>query len=184
MPIVTINGQDYDVYIDLADALIYWQGQVESTTILGLDSDQQGACIVSMTRTLDRQVWQGAPTALSGQLHAWPRTGLSYADGTSVASDSVPIQVIDACAEGASQLAAGSNLQDTPNTFDAQKMLKAGSVTIMNFREVGPFPRFPQVIQELIGLWLGGGAVTLGSESYGTRGKGISSHQYNVNQGF
>jgi hypothetical protein len=185
MPTVTIGGVDYESYVDLADAQRYLAAQIEATAFLAATPDQQGAALVSMTRTIDRQTWQG--TATDGYANgAWPRTGLFYPDGvTPVPPDVVPFQIIDAVCEGASLLINGSNLQDVPNTFNTQKSLKAGSVEVVNFRTTDPSPRFPQVVQELVGYWLGGGSgFPVGSVASGTGGRTVFNEQYNVNQGF
>lgn len=183
MPTVTINGNDYDTYADLPTALVYWAGQIEATDIMAMTSDQQSAALVSMTRVIDRQVWQGEQTD-GYETHAFPRSGLTYADGTPVDSGSVPCQIAEACMEGASQLASGASFQDQANTFNTTKTLKAGSVEIDYFRQLGPFSRFPQTIQELVGLWLGGRGNVFGSESTGTGAKTIFNEQYDVNRGF
>lgn len=185
MPVVTINGNDYDCYIDLADALIGWAAQPEAITILAMTPDQQGMYLVAMTRTIDRQVWQGAPTDEYQEPTAFPRTGLFFSDGvTPVPSDVVPMQVSEATAAGAALLANGSTLQDQPNTFNNTQKLKAGSVEIDYFRNIDPQPRFPQIIQELIGLWLGGAFTLQGSRASGTNGKTIFNELYDVNRGF
>jgi hypothetical protein len=181
---VTIGANTYFAYADLATAVEYLAANIEAGPFLAASPDVQAQCLVSMTRTLDRQLWQGDVT-VPGQAHAFPRINLQYADGTPVDSATVPQQVIDACCEGAAQLADGSNLMDVQNTFNYDKRLKAGSVEIEKFRQTDDAPRFPQVIMELVGLWLGGGAgVPVGSRSTGTGGCTAFDRLYDFTQGF
>jgi hypothetical protein len=188
---ILVSGEPvaFDVYGNtddaLSDALTYLAGQSEASAFLAADANQQAIWIVSMTRLLDRQNWQGAQTDDYYQPHAWPRTGLFYPDGiTPVNSTEYPQQVIDACFEGAAQLAAGSSMQDAANTFPNQRMIKAGSVAVEYFRELGPFPRFGPIIQELIGYWLGGGGNFPSAISTGTSGKSEAKRNFDFSRGF
>jgi hypothetical protein len=185
MPTVTINGVDYDVYADLPTAQAYLAAQITATAWNAADPTTQSQALVSMTRTLDRQLWQGAQTD-GYETHAWPRTGLYYPDGTPVDPESVPLALVDACCEGAAQLVDGSTLQDVANTFNYDKVIKAGSVSVEKFRQVDDAPRFPQVVQELIGFWLGGDSsnIPVGARSTGTGGRSIMGEKYDVNRGF
>jgi hypothetical protein len=184
MPTVTIGGNDYASYVDLADAQVYLAAQVTATDWAAATPDQQSAALVSMSRTLDRQPWLGTQTD-DYETHAWPRSGLFYADGiTPVDPNTVPDAIVNATCEGAAQLLAGVQIEDEATTFNFTKSLKAGSVEIVNFRQVDPAPRFPQVVQELIGLWLGGQFTLQGSKSSGTRGRSIMEEQYDVRRGF
>lgn len=185
MPSVTIGSNNYDVYADVETADVYLAAQVSASTWndVGTTSDQKAAALVSMTRILDRQQWAGAQTD-GYETHAWPRSGCFYPDGTAVDSGLVPQAVIDACCEGAAQLVAGGTFQDTPDTFDFNRVVKAGSVMVERFRQTEPSSRFPQVIMELIGPWLGGGVGIVGSKSTGTDGRTIMNEDYDVSRGF
>lgn len=186
-PQVVIATQSYDSYIDLADALEYLAAQFsdDATAFLALTTDDQGRCLVAMTRTFDRQRWQGTRTD-DAQGHQFPRTGLQYADGTPVDPDTIPGRLAEATAEGAAQIANGSTLQSASSTANLTKTLKAGSVEIDYFRDANfdAAPRFPQVVQELIGMWLGGAGLPIGSISAGTDGRTAFKDKYDVKQGF
>ena len=185
MPTVTINGNEYNCYIDLADADVYLGAQLSATTWATATDDQKGMALVTMTRILNRQVWQGEPASPeSAEWMAWPRSGLEYRDGTAVPDDAVPLEIIDATCEGASYILNGSNLQDVPDTFNPNKIIKAGSVMIESFRLIEPLPRFPQAVQELVSFWLGGPGTLIGAESAGTCGRSIMGERYDVNEGF
>lgn len=186
--IVTIAGTDYPAYADLATANAYLAAKLDATAWVALTDDQKGAALVSMTRTLDRQVWQGAPTdgyePPAGM--AWPRSGLSYPDGTPVDSTSIPDAVVYACIEGANLLASGSDLESTSSTASLTRSLKAGSVAIEYFRQIDQQSRFPQAIMELIGFWLGGSNSGMVAVATGTCGETAfgDCEQYDVNQAF
>lgn len=183
MSTVTINGTDYPSYATLEYAIQYLSASIEATDFLAATATVQSQALVSMTRTIDRQSWQGTQTD-GYEDAAFPRTGLYYRDGTPVDANSVPVQVEDACCEGAAQLVSGGTFMDAATTFNYQKVIKAGSVSVENFRQIGRQPRFPQVIQELIGLWLGGALLPLGSESTGTDKRTIFNELYDLTTGF
>lgn len=186
MPTVTIGSNTYDVYADLPTAQAYLAAQLTAITWNDPNTtpDQQSAALVSMTRVLDRQKWQGEQTD-GYETHAWPRSGLIYADGTDVDPTIVPDALVNACMEGAAQLLDGSTLEDVSTTQNITRSLKAGSVQIEYFREIDGSPRFPQVIMELIGLWLGGmSAIPFGAQAKGTDGKTAFRDTYDVKQGF
>lgn len=184
MPSVTINGVNYTSYVDLADADTYLAAQIEATSWATATNDQRGIALVTMSRIIDRQIWQGSPVDFAAN-GAFPRNGIVYPDGTPVPNTVVPQEIINGVCEGASLLLNGSPLQDSASTFNPQKSIKAGSVEIVNFRQVGPQPRFPPQVQELVGFWLGGGdSGLMGSVATGTCGESIMDRRYNVNQGF
>ena len=182
---VTIGSNEYDVYVDLDYADTYLAANIDAQAWSLATDDQKGAAIVSMTRLLDRQNWQGTPTD-GYAAHAFPRSGLFYSDDANLPVDpyTVPVAVLEACCEGANLLIGGTDITATSNTFNQQKILKAGSVMIENFRTTGPFPRFPPQVQELIGQWLGGRPGPALASSTGTDGRSIMERQYNVDQGF
>lgn len=185
MAFVTIGSNEYDTYVDLDYADAYLAADLSATAWMLATDDQKSAAIVTMTRLLDRQTWLGVPTD-GYATHAFPRTGLVYSDDNNfpVDPDTVPVAVLEACCEGAALLVGGTDLTGTTNTFNQQRLLKAGSVMIENFRTVGPFPRFPPQVQELIGQWLGSGSGAPLVTASGTCGQSIMERMYNVDQGF
>ena len=189
MPTVEINSVTYDVYVSLADADAYLEAQIAAATWQGLsdsdaDVDRKERAIVSATRLIDRQLWQGEK-ADPYQVHAFPRTGLVYPDsGDDVPSDAVPQEVVDATCELASLMLDGSEVQALadPNTSNVQS-LKAGSVAISYFRAEPSLDRFPLIIQELLGFWLAGAGVGLTGVATGVDGEDRFSDQFLVNEG-
>ncbi len=185
MATVEIDGNSYDVYISNAEADAYLEAQISATAWRAeTDEDQQDRAIVSATRLLDRQLWQGEKTD-PYQLHAFPRTGLTYPDsGDAVPSDAVPQEVLDATAELASLLLDGSDVQTNtqPGTSLVQS-LKAGSVAISYFRGEPLLSRLPTIIEELLGFWLAGSAIAVTSESFGVDRESQFEDQFQFNEG-
>lgn len=184
MATITIGGVAFDTYVDLATAQDYAQGQASADDWRAADADTQARAVVSATRLIDRQQWQGLPTA-PDQLHAFPRTGLTYPDGSPVDSATVPQQVLDGCCELAIALVGGSTAQDATSTDSTTRSLKAGSVEIVNFRTLPQGLRFPLPAQELIGPWLAGAVAALDlSIDSGTCGRSEFARDPDVIQGF
>lgn len=179
------TGTSYDVYISLADADAYLEAQIAATNWQAeTDDDVKERAIVSATRLLDRQIWQGEKTD-PYQLHAFPRTGLTYPDsGDDVPSDAVPQEVLDATAELASLLLDGSDVQTNadPNTSLVQS-LKAGSVAISYFRGEPLASRLPTIIEELLGFWLQGSQIAVTGVATGTDRESQFEDEYDFNQG-
>lgn len=189
MASVTISSESYDTYIDLDYANLYLDGQIAATAWRAETSDDnKGRAIVSATRFIDRQLWDGNKVD-SYQVHAFPRTGLVYPgdDAIEVPSNIVPQEVLDATAELASLLLDGSEVQTNidPNTGAIQS-LKAGSVAISYFRTDALASRLPTILWELLGFWLAGGASSIRVESFGT--DRVSSFEerdrFRVSEGF
>ena len=172
MATVTIAGNSYDAYRSLADTEAYLEAQISAAAFqASTDDDAKGRAIISMTRFIDRQEWQGEKTD-PYQAHAFPRTGLTYADGSDVPSDAVPTEVLDAESEGAAIMMEGTDIQGTANP-NAQSIqaLKAGSASITYFRNEVIATRFPQIVQELLGRWLAGASPGLVAVATGTDGE-------------
>lgn len=183
-PTVTIGGNVYEVYADLPTANEYLAAQISAESWRAATDDTKCMALVSQTRLFDRQAWQGEPAA-AGQPHAFPRTGLTYPDGSPVDPTTVPQQMSDACCEGAAALIDGAATQDTASTDNTTRILKAGSVLIEYFRTVPVDLRFPLPVQELIGFWLAGAAGALAlSQASGVDGCSEFKRDPDFSQGF
>lgn len=153
MTTVTIGSNDYDVYVSDVEASTYLAADYgRATAWAALTSDQKKMAVVSATRVLDRQRWVGAKTD-SDQALAFPRTGLTDADGNAVASDTVPTAVENACAILAADIAADSDLANDPSTASNIKSVKAGSANVEFFRPQSG-TKLPTYIMDLIGAFL------------------------------
>lgn len=169
---VTIAGNTYDAYRSLADHEVYLEAQITATGFQdSTDDDKKGRAIISATRFLDRQEWQGSKVD-PYQAHEFPRTGLTYADGSEVPSDAVPVEVLDAESELAAVLFDGTDVQGTATPgFQNIQALRAGSASITYFRGEDQIQRFPQIVHELLGRWLLGASPSLVSVATGTDGE-------------
>lgn len=170
---VTIGAATYDSYISLEDAESYLEAQIAATSWqASTDDDQKGRALISATRFIDRQAWQG-DKADNYQAHQFPRTGLTYADGSEVSSDAVPQEVLDAVCELASIMVDGTDVQNIASPDEKLiQSLKAGSAAITYFRgDAGLGQRFPQIVHELLGRWLLGANPSLVSIASGTDGE-------------
>lgn len=170
MPEVTLgSGLEYEVYADLDTANVYLAAQFDATAWRAADATTQGRGLVTGTRQIDAQAWQGEKTD-PDQALAFPRTGLTYADGSPVPSDAVPQEVIDANCLLAADILDGTAAANAAAALSGTRRLKAGSAEIEYFRpiigEEGGV--FPLDVLKLIGQWLAGASGGAGSVSTGT----------------
>ena len=168
---VTIDGNTYDTYADVATADEYLGGSISpnATAWRGADADTKSRGLVSATRWLDEQNWLGQKTDPDQPLQ-WPRTGVDGVD-----PNTVPQAIMDACILLAAGLVADPEMRSTISQT-ATKRMKAGSVEIEYFRgqTVQIQTPFPADIMALIKPYLGdssdgtGAGRFGGSKSFGT----------------
>src|SRR5690606_7954585 len=70
---VTINGSTYDVYVSVAQVDEYANGSLTADAWQALVADDKARVLVSVTRWIDSQCWQGDKVDPAQPL-AWPRT--------------------------------------------------------------------------------------------------------------
>ena len=153
---VEINGNTYDVYVSVADVDTYAAGSLTADAWQAMVADDKARVLVTVTRWIDSQCWQGEKVDPLQPL-AWPRT----------IGDIATIEL--AATQLAVLLAANPELADqsmglvTAATDGGTKRLKAGSVEIEYFRKLnfsiygnGAVSPFPAGIMGLIGSWLCG----------------------------
>lgn len=171
MPTITIDGTDFDAYATVATADDYMVAAYHGATWRAALADDKARSLVTATRLLDRQVWQGRK-ASDAQALDWPRSGIAGVDDSAV-----PQAVVDATCELALSILDGSSVQTNATTEEQAKRLKAGSVEIENFRlssSTDGAPRFPQIVHELVGQWLASSA-PLTATSAGTDATALST---------
>jgi hypothetical protein len=123
---LTIGGLEYVSYATVAEA----DGRLavdplRSPTWAPKTTDEKSVLLVASTNRLDLLNWAGEKAGGASQKNAWPRTGVTYPDGTPVPSDAVPYEVETACS-----LLAGSIAMDA-------KKSGAGSSGGSNVKAVG-----------------------------------------------
>lgn len=157
MTTITIGSTVYDVYADIAYADTYLAASIHATSWASAVTLKKQQALITSTRTLDRQKWQGEKTD-EGQPLAFPRTGISDLE-----TDETPDELKQASVELALALVDGSAVQNDQSTANTVQSAGAGSARVSFFRGAeGAALRFPLIVQELIGKWLGGGRNTVG----------------------
>ena len=165
-PEVTISAVDFSVYCDEVDAAAYLLGRLETTAWDDADPDTRAKALVTATRFLDRQAWQGTKTEAANDLE-WPKTGVLYRDGSAVDDSELPQQLIDACVELALALLSDATIQEqTDNTGSNVASVGAGPAQVAFFRPTSG-TRFPTIIDELIGQFLAGEVSATWGEVFG-----------------
>lgn len=173
MALVTIGSSDYIVYSSLTDADAYFNASVQFDEWDAFTEDQKRRGLVSATRLIDRQRWQGEKTEQGSPTQdlEFPRDDLTDCSGDPVSSDDSLDLAVEASQLLAFDLLDGQELETSATTEDLTKRLKAGSVEIENFRaDANAATRFPTDVMELLGCFLSGGAAIAGSISTGTDG--------------
>jgi Putative DnaT-like ssDNA binding protein len=171
-------------YITVADADTYFEHSINADAWKAATEDTKTSALVSATRSLDRQNWQGekyqdAPT----QVLDFPRSGLTDSEGNSVDETTVPQEVIDATCEYGLGLIEDNDLASQENTGSNIKVLKAGSAEIEYIRG-SRGKRFGTIVFELIGLWLEGTSAYSGPFVSGASNESGLSDTFDLNRGY
>ena len=132
---ITIGANDYIAYASVAEADIYLAvDPVRSAAWTALTPDQKGINLIAATRRLDQLPWVGEKTGGAAQVNAWPRTGVSYPDGTAVSTTDVPTEVEQATIIIAGDITLSSTAAETSTPGSNIKRTKAGSAEVEFFR--------------------------------------------------
>lgn len=123
--------------------------------------DDQKRALITATRFIDSQFWQGLATRLAGGTPTtlqFPRTGLTDVTGAPLDATNVPAQVVTAAFELAALISADPDIVAAVDSGSNVKALGAGPARIEFFRttslEDGNATTLPTVIDRLIGRWL------------------------------
>lgn len=167
---VVLGGVTYSIYGERdpdggtaqPSAGEYLQADVKWASVWApLTADQQSAALISATREIDAVRWAGTRTdTVTPQPLQWPRTGVTYADGTAVDPATVPDEVVFATYLIAAMLAEDPEaLDQSPAQAANIQYVKAGSAEV-RFQRVLSTGIFPSKIQALLGQFLAGAATT------------------------
>lgn len=169
-------------YISVDDADTYFALAIHASVWASLDLSVKESALVTATRMLDRQKWVGTKTVLDAttQPLQWPRTYVTDRNGTTVPSDTVPQEIIDATCELAIALINDPSLQNTTDSGSNIKRVKADTVEIEYIRTKSG-TRFPVVINELVGLWLSSSSTISGPFLSGTDNESTLSDTFDLN---
>ena len=155
---ITIESIGYTSYASLAEADAYLNiDPVREAAWELLSDDDKGKKLVAATRRLDLLPWNGEKTGEEGvQENAWPRTGVTYPDGTAVSTTEVPIEVQNATILLAGSIAITAATADAGSSSSNQKRLKAGSAEIEFFSPVEGVALQDETAFDLISIFTGG----------------------------
>jgi hypothetical protein len=111
MPSTPITGTSGNSYATIASADTYLGDSVRAgLNWSAVDNDTKARSLITATRLLDKQCFIGSKTNTAQTLE-WPRTGVTDADGNSVATDTVPDGIINGCIELAYELSQDETLR-------------------------------------------------------------------------
>lgn len=125
--IATVGASDANSYVTLDEASAYFEDRANSSDWDAYEQQEQ--ILITSSRLLDWYVnWKGDPTDEDVQSMDWPRTGVTKKNGTSVASDIIPIDVKIAVYELALSSLSADRLAEDP--LAGIEQVKAGSLMI------------------------------------------------------
>lgn len=155
MGTLTISNNDYSVYGDLAGREVYFAASLRGDLYTAASADQQNKAHVTATRMLDRQSWFGSKSE-DDQANAFPRSGLSYPDGTTVDSASVPVEIIRGTYELILSLLGDENVETSSGEEAQVKQVKAGTASVEFFEKSAEAEAqsaalvLPKTVQDLV----------------------------------
>lgn len=180
------SGIDFVVYAELSDAEGYVLGMATTEADAWRDATDtvKQRALVTATRRFESQCWAGEKASATQSLK-WPRSGLTYADGTEVDESVIPDEVMNAAIELAVYIVDGT-FQATKDNFNKGiKRLKADTAEIEyftpQFSNAGA--AYPKIITDLAGRWMCGNSLG-GSSSYGTDKESDFTDGWTFNRGF
>jgi hypothetical protein len=189
---ITIGAVDYVSNASVAEADDFLAvDPVRATAWTALDADGKGAKLVAATRRLNPLNWDGTKTNGEGtQPDAWPRTGVTYLDGTVVSTSEVPIEVGQATMLLAGTIAIDATAAQTATSGSNKKRLKAGSAEIEYFKPTSGKALQDETAWALVKQFMG--RVTSSSVGASAPGSGTAEESsfledqqgYGLNKGF
>ena len=210
MGTVTISGNTYNIYgTHVADdagppavpsAVTYFAASLNATEWNAATVDTQAQALVTATRIMDKQTWQGTMTdPTTPQPLAWPRAGVTNCKtGEAQADDEVPNGIVFGTYELASAILADAAVQAAAGAGSNVRRTRAKDKVgdLETERETEYFTstaipgsntnagRFPPATQEYVSCFFGGNGVAnvsiVGAQAsffagrdYGYDGEGI-----------
>lgn len=170
---VTITGvsSPVEVYAGLTatkDYVAALYGDAADAFIALTDNDKS-RILVAVTRYIDRWTWDGE-AGLSGTTLQFPRTALLDSDGTAISDATQLAAVASAVGELCALAAEDPDVLRAPDTSANIQSAGAGGAQVTFFNptsaKLGTATPLPQVVQQLLGAWLGStsGATALGGD--------------------
>ena len=159
---ITITGETdpYTSYASLAEANRRLAvDPIRMTAWDALGDNAKNVHLVSGTNRLDLLDWDGEKAGGASQENDWPRTGLSYEDGTAVPSDEVPYEIEVATILLAGTIAKTPQAAGSGTSSTSIKAVKAGSAQVEFFPRQEALEDKPiqdETAFDLVRRWLGG----------------------------
>lgn len=128
---IDIGGTQYASYasVDEADEILAIDPSRSAAWTL-LADDIKGVNLAAATRRLDLLKWDGKRTGGSAQATAFPRTGLTYEDGSAIADDAIPRNLEIACSLLAANIAGQPRQANVRNPTANIRRLQAGPTAV------------------------------------------------------
>ena len=183
---IAINAVNYTAYASRAEANDYLAvDQVRGTAWGNLaDTDNaRGPYLVAATRRLNLLPWKGEKAGGATQENAWPRSGVTYPDGTAVPDNEVPKGVENACILLAGTILGDADAGDAGTSGSNRKRLKAGSAEIEFFRPEEGVILQDETAWKLILDFLDFSAEGGGQAAFGTCDKSEFDDDYDLSRG-
>jgi len=110
----TVSGASANSYISVAEADAYFEGRLYTTEWDNASLADQEKALRMATTELDPMDWKGTMTdTTTPQALSWPRSGVYDSNGLLLASDEIPVFLINATSELAlSQLVSNRYAED------------------------------------------------------------------------
>ena len=159
------------------------------TAWLTLSDDDASRTLVSATRYLDQQPWQGKATGIgedgSPTTLQWPRSGV-VVGGVAIDSTTIPTEITEATFELAVMIAASPGLVNKLDQGSNVQAANAGGGTGVAFfaptsARNGTATVLPPMIQRMVGKFL---ASATSSTSEGSAGVGIACSSFSSDAAF
>lgn len=168
---ITIGGNTYVSYASVAEADAFLAvDPVRATAWAALSTDAKGQKLVAATRRLNGLSWLGAKTGGdAAQPDAFPRTGLTYPDGSVVPDDEVPREVEEATCLLAGTITINAAASQSGSSATNTRRVKAGSAEVEFFRPTAGVPLQDETAWNLVRIFLSTGSASsgLGQVTYG-----------------
>ena len=179
---VTIDGNVFEVYASVPQADVFLLGDVVLGAAWATALNQEQA-LVSATRYIDRQTWQGEQTDPGVQELEWPRTEVTDKYGDPVNDALVPVEIFQASIMLAAMFIQDASLFGEADTGSNTRKIKAGSAEVEFFKPEGG-TRFPDAVQDLVGQFLAAAVGVTPPEAFGTDVERTLEDGYGLSRGF
>lgn len=151
-------------------------------------TDQKGGLLVAATRRLNLFSYKGEKTGGSAQVDAWPRTGVTYPDGTPVPDTEIPLDVVNATILLAGTMAISAAAANAGGSGSNKKKVKAGSAEVEYFRPTTGVPLADETAWAMLLYWFADqtSSTNAGGAAFGTDQRSDFCHgrEYPLSEGY